>query len=117
LTLDWIERCVDLFAKYGIQTILCTPTAAPPVWLAERYPDLACIAPDGRKGLFGGRRHYSVFHEGYRENCRGIAAALAERFCRHPAVIGWQIDNEAGSYSTVDCSPCALAAFHRWIEK
>ena len=115
-TLDWIQRCVELFDGYGIKTILCTPTATPPVWLVERYPDLPCITPDGRKGLFGGRRHYSVFHEGYRANCREIAAALAELFADHPAVIGWQLDNEVGSYSTIDCSPPALAAFHRWIE-
>jgi len=116
-TLDWLQRCIDLFERYGIGTILCTPTAAPPVWLVERYPDLPCIAPDGRRGLFGGRRHYSVFHAGYRENCREIASALAERFGGHPAVIGWQLDNEVGSYSTIDCSPPALSAFHRWIER
>ena len=116
-TLDWIARCVELFDRYGIKTILCTPTATPPAWLAERYPDLAPITPDGRQGLFGGRRHYSVFHEGYRENCREIASALAARFGKHPAIIGWQLDNEVGSYSTIDCSPHALAAFHRWIER
>jgi len=115
-TLDWIERCIEVFERHGIKTILCTPTAAPPVWLVNRYPDLPCITPDGRRGLFGGRRHYSVFHEGYRENCREIASALAERFGKHPAVIGWQLDNEVGSYSTIDCSPPALTAFHRWIE-
>lgn len=111
-TLDWIERVIELFATRGIRTILCTPTATPPVWLVERYGDLACIAPDGRTGSFGGRRHYSVFHDGYRADCRAIAAAMAQRFGRHPAIAGWQIDNEVGSYFTVDCSPPALRAFH-----
>jgi hypothetical protein len=27
------------------------------------------------------------------------------------------LDNEVGSYYTIDCSPPALAAFHRWIER
>ena len=116
-TLDWIARCVELFDRHGLKTILCTPTATPPVWLAERYPDLPCVAPDGRRGLFGGRRHYSVFHEGYLLDCRQIAAALSDRFGRHPAVIGWQLDNEVGSYSHVDCSDPARRAFHRWIER
>ena len=115
-SLDWVERVVDLFAAHGIRTVLCTPTATPPVWLWERYPDLRCITPDGRQGLFGGRRHYSVFHAAYRERCREIAAALAKRFAGHPSVAGWQIDNEAGSYSTLDCSPPAEQAFHRWLE-
>ncbi len=116
-TLDWLQRCVELLDGFGIKTILCTPTATPPVWLVERYPDLTPLTPDGRAGLFGGRRHYSVFHEGYRQRCLEIAEALGQRFGKHSAVIGWQLDNEVGSYYTVDCSPPAQAAFHRWIEK
>lgn len=116
-TLDWLQRCVELLDGYGIKTILSTPTATPPAWLVDRYPDLSPITPDGRVGLFGGRRHYSVFHEAYRERCVEIADALGQRFGQHPAVIGWQLDNEVGSYYTVDCSLPALAAFHRWIER
>jgi beta-galactosidase len=114
-TLDWIERCIELFGRYGIRTILCTPTATPPVWLCERYPDLPFLKPNGTPGLFGGRRHYSPFHEGYRAACRDIASALGERFGRNPHVVGWQIDNEAGTYSLIDCSPPARRAFHLWV--
>lgn len=117
LTLDWLERVVDLFAGQGIRTILCTPTAAPPAWVVRLYPDLPMVTPDGRVGLFGGRRHYSVFHEGYRDLCHGIASALAERFGKHPAIIGWQIDNEVGSYSIIDCSAPALRAFHNYLAR
>lgn len=117
LTLDWIERCIECFGRQGLQTILCTPTATPPVWLCDRFPDLPFLKPDGKPGLFGGRRHYSPFHEGYRSACRELAAAMGERFGRHPQVAGWQIDNEAGSYSLIDCSPPALRAFHRWIAR
>ncbi|MBI4023471.1 MAG: beta-galactosidase [Verrucomicrobia bacterium] len=116
-TLDWLNRVIDLYDAHGIKTILCTPTATPPVWMADRYPDLPCLTPDGRQGLFGGRRHYSVFHEGYRTHCREIAAALSARFGRHPGVIGWQIDNEIGTYSAIDCSAPALRAFQHYVEK
>lgn len=116
-TLEWLERCIALFHEQGIQTVLCTPSACPPAWLMTRYPDLPCITPDGRVGMFGGRRHYSVFHSGYRQAAQAMADALARRFGRHPAVAGWQIDNEVGSYYTVDCSAPALAAFHQWLER
>lgn len=112
LTLDWVERCIEVLAGYGIRTILSTPTATPPVWLAERFPDLPCVCPDGRVGQFGGRRHYSVFHEGYRAACRTLAEGMAQRFGGHESVIGWQIDNEIGTYSAIDCSPPALKAYH-----
>ena len=115
LTLDWLERLVDLFGSYGIRTILCTPSATPPAWVMDRYPELPVVLPDGRRGEFGGRRHCSLFHEGYRELAVGLARGLAERFGQHPHVAGWHLDNEVGSYSTLDCSAPALAAFHRWL--
>lgn len=115
-TLDWIERCIETLYRHGIKTVLCTPSACPPAWLVERYPDLFCVTANGRRGLFGGRRHYSVFHEGYREASRILATELARRFGKHPAVAGWQLDNEVGSYYTVDCSEPALKAFRVWVE-
>ena len=38
--LDWLERCVELAAKRKLKVILCTPTAAPPIWLIEEHPDV-----------------------------------------------------------------------------
>lgn len=116
-TLDWLERLVDLFAAHEIRTILCTPTATPPAWAVDRHPDLPVVLPDGRKGLFGGRRHYSVFHEAYGRLSVAVAEALADRFCRHEGVVGWHIDNEVGSYGTIDCSGVALAAFHEHLAR
>lgn len=116
-TLDWLDRCITLFDRYGIKTILCTPTATPPVWLCDRHPDIHPLLPDGRQALFGGRRHGSLFHPAFRERSAAIAEALARRFANHPGVIGWQLDNEVGSYSALDCSPAALEAFHLWLER
>lgn len=116
-TLDWLKNFLDLFQQYELNVFLCTPTATPPVWMNERFPDLACLTPDGRRGEFGGRRHYSAFHSGYRDCCRALAETLAQHFGRHPAVTGWQIDNEVGTYSTLDCSPPARHAFHDWLKQ
>ncbi len=43
--------------------------------------------------------------------------ALAERYGRHPAVTGWQIDNEFGCHNTTRCycDRCA-AAFRQWLQ-
>lgn len=116
-TFDWLQRFIELFDSFGIKTLLCTPTATPPIWVCEKFPDLPIVAPDGRRGLFGGRRHYSPFHEGYRTLCTNIASAMAQKLGKLKGVIGWQIDNEAGSYTTIDVSSHALKAFHQWVEK
>jgi beta-galactosidase len=43
--------------------------------------------------------------------------AQAERYASHPAVIGWQIDNEFGCHDTARCycEKCA-AAFRKWLQ-
>lgn len=32
-----LDRTLELFAKYGLQAIIGTPTATPPNWLTEKY--------------------------------------------------------------------------------
>src|ERR1035437_10154719 len=36
---DWLEKNVALAAQNGMKVILCTPTAAPPVWLSRKHPE------------------------------------------------------------------------------
>ena len=52
---DWLQRVMDIMAKRGIKVVLGTPTAAPPVWLAKKHPE---ILPLDEHGL--------VKHEGTR---------------------------------------------------
>src|SRR5256714_14477102 len=46
---EWLERSVELAAKRKLDVILCTPTAAPPVWLCEKYPEILPIDEFGRR--------------------------------------------------------------------
>jgi len=46
-----------------------------------------------------------------------IAEALAARFGDHPAVAGWQIDNELGMYGTRCYCPRCQAGFRSWLER
>ncbi|MCS6774741.1 MAG: beta-galactosidase [Anaerolineae bacterium] len=112
--LDWLERAVALAAAHGLACVLGTPTAAPPAWLTQRYPDVLAVNPDGRPAVHGTRCHYDVTSERYLAFCRRIAEKLAERFGQNPHVIGWQIDNE---YNTVSYSEGARSAFQAWLRE
>jgi len=92
--LDWLETAIAMAAQQGLLTVIGTPTAAPPAWLTQRYPDTLVIRENGRRDAHGNRCHFSVTSPRYREFCRRIAERLAERFGRDPRVIAWQIDNE-----------------------
>ena len=112
---DWLDQCVEMAAARKLDVILCTPTAAPPVWLIERHPEVLPIGEGGRRKTFGGRRHYSPVAPAMREATARIVTALADRFGRHPSVIGWQIDNEYGG--GFDQSAHAHAAFRQWLRR
>jgi beta-galactosidase len=97
--LDWLERAVALAARHGLETVLGTPTAAPPSWLTHRYPDTLLVRDDGRRASHGNRCHFSPASARYRDFCRKVTEEMARRFGRNTAVIAWQIDNEYNAVS------------------
>jgi beta-galactosidase len=112
---DWLSDCVEMAAKRKLDVILCTPTAAPPIWLSHEYPETLPMSETGVRMRFGGRRHYTPTSPAMREATARIVTALAERFGQHPSVIGWQIDNEySGPY---DQSPATHEAFRQWLRR
>ena len=114
----WLDEAVETSAAAGLKVVLCTPTAAPPAWLVEAHPEILPVGRDGQVKSFGSRRHYDFSSAVYREHSRRITRAVAERYGRHPAVVGWQTDNEFGWGDTAQSfSPAAHAAFHAWLER
>lgn len=96
---DWLERAVALAGKHGIRVVIGTPTAAPPAWLTQRYPETLATWEDGKLATHGNRGHYRPTSARYLEFSRRIATEMAKRFGHNPNVIGWQIDNELGPVS------------------
>ncbi|WP_245648038.1 beta-galactosidase [Paenibacillus borealis] len=111
----WLDRALDLFHKYGIQIVIGTPTATPPRWLTTAYPDVLPVFADG--GVFhpGVRGHRCYNSVSLRKYGSRIIEALARHYSSHPAVIGWQTDNE---FSMLDChcDSCNLA-FRSWVQE
>jgi beta-galactosidase len=116
IRLDWLEECVSLARKNGLEVILCTPTASPPVWLVQEHPDVMPIDEAGRQHRFGGRRHYSPTAPAMLDATRRIVTALADRFAGNPSVVGWQIDNEYSSAGFFDQNQHAHSAFRAWLK-
>jgi len=113
---DWLERAIDLAAKHHIMTVLGTPTAAPPAWLTQKYPDTLRMEENGRRATHGGRAQGSVSSPLYLEFCRKIAERMALRFGHNPNVVGWQIDNEEG-YALMSYDDHARKLFQDWLQK
>lgn len=88
------DKFLDTALKYDISVIFCTPTATPPAWATHKYPEILNSDINGIKYTHGQRRHYTYNSPKYRELTCIITEKLAEHYASHPAVIGWQIDNE-----------------------
>jgi len=113
-TLDWLERAVALAGKAGVSSVIGTPTAAPPAWLTQQYPETLKVYETGQCATHGGRCHYSPASPKYRELCRPIVEQMARRFGPNPHVIGWQIDNE---YNSVSYDPETQRQFQAWLQR
>lgn len=111
------EEAIGILAGEGVKTILCTPTAGPPKWLADKY-DILQRDRYGRKENWGSRREACANQPDYRRRSVRIAARMAEHFRENPNVTGWQIDNEFGCHSSTRCycEHCRVS-FGRWLEK
>lgn len=114
---EWLDRAIDVLGRAGLQVVLGTPTATPPVWLSRAHPDILRVDADELQRDHGTRRHYCPNSTTYRAYSRRIVRAMAERYGTHPHVIGWQIDNEFGGGKTARCyCPNCVAAFSAWLD-
>ncbi len=91
---SFFDRFLDVVETTGIKVIFCTPTATPPAWLTQKYPEVLTVDLDGKKQHHGARRHYNYNSPVYREKTRIIVEQLAKHYGGRKCIIGWQIDNE-----------------------
>jgi beta-galactosidase len=115
-TFDWLDRAIETLASAGLEVIMCTPTATPPKWLIDKYPDILPVDINtGTTRGFGSRRHYDFSSKNYFSEAMRVSEVLAKRYGEHPAICGWQTDNEIACHDTTHSgSETAKIAFHDW---
>ncbi|WP_298850209.1 beta-galactosidase [uncultured Ruegeria sp.] len=114
---EWLDEIIDVLGQAGLKVMMSTPTAAPPKWLIDEYPDILPVGPDGRVRGFGSRRHYCFSSDIYLAEAQRIAKEYACRYGKNPFVCAWQIDNEYNDHDSVlSFSNAARTGFQRWLE-
>jgi beta-galactosidase len=98
----WMDRVVDAMGKAGIKVIMGTPTYSVPTWLAHAHPEIL-IRPQGgpeKDGevSYGMRQNMDTDNATYRKYAQRVITNMVSHYKDNPTVIGWQIDNETGSY-------------------
>lgn len=100
---DWLEKVVNKLGENGISTVMCTPTAAPPIWIMKSYPDMRYVDNRNIKKPFGARHHFCYNNEEYRRLSKRIAEKIGEVFGENPYIVGFQIGNEFGMETSARC--------------
>lgn len=94
-----VNRVLDAMHEAGIQVIVGTPTYAVPTWMVKEHPEVLAETKKG-PGKYGARQIMDITSPVYLFYAERIIRKLMEQVKNHPAVIGYQIDNETKHYDT-----------------
>ena len=111
--LEWMTPILDGAAAHGIDVILGTPTYAIPPWLARKHPELAVVRKDGTAVPWGGRQEVDFTSELFLGYAERVIRAVLGCHGKHPAVVGIQLDNEAGLH--LIHNEHVVARFRAWV--
>jgi len=95
--LDTLDRFYRKAAEYGIDILISTGASGPPLWLAQKYPDVTLLNSRGERYPLGASYHWvCISHPGYRSALVDYIQKLLEFTAKHDNHFGWQITNEIG---------------------
>jgi beta-galactosidase len=113
----WLRRVMDLMAEVDIKVVLGTPTAAPPIWLTRKHPEILPLDERGLPLYAGTRLAFCLNSDLYWDYSRKIVRAMAGALGDHPDLIAWQIHNNAGLHSLQPCfNPETRRDWHAWLK-
>jgi beta-galactosidase len=114
---SWLRRVMDIMGQHGIQVVLGTPTAAPPVWLARKHPEILPLDENGLLKHEGTRRAACLSSDVFWDYSKKIVTAMAKALGDHPQLVAWQIDNAIGGNDTeFSFNDATREEWHLWLE-
>ncbi len=116
-TFELFDRFLLLAERVGMKVIFGTPTATPPAWLTNKYPEVLNADMNGVLYRHGSRRHYNYNSPIYRRYTERIVEKLAEHYGNCPAIVGWQIDNELNAEANRFYSEADTDAFRIYVRE
>jgi len=113
----WLTRVMDLLGKAGIKVVLATPTAAPPIWLAQKHPEILPVDERGLVKREGTRRAVCLNSDVFWSYSKRIVEQMAKTLGQHPQLIAWQIDNGlGGNFTEAAFNEDTRRDWHGWLE-
>jgi len=92
-----LDKVLDAMNKANISVLVGTPTYAIPTWLVKKYPEVMVTTKEGQQ-KYGARQIMDITNPIFLKYAERIIKKMIEHVTNHPAVIGYQIDNETKYY-------------------
>ncbi len=115
-TFDFFDEFMDLTVEENMKVIFCTPSATPPAWMSEKYPEILNADFDGNLIYHGLRRHCNLNSPKYRYFVARITEKLAEHYSHYSNIIMWQLDNEINCECNLYYSESDHKAFREYVK-
>lgn len=96
-----VDRALEAMDDAGIGVIVGTPTYAVPDWLATLHPEILVRQHAGQR-RYGPRQIMDIANKDFRAYAERAIRALIGHVAQHPAVIGYQVDNETKYYDALN---------------
>ena len=109
-----IDRVLNAMHKAGIRVIVGTPTYAVPTWLVRKYPAVLATTAQGQN-QYGARQNMDITNPDYRRHAEAVIRAMLAHVKNHPAIIGYQVDNETKAYGTA--GPAVQKQFVQYMQQ
>jgi Beta-galactosidase len=117
IDISFFVQIIKRLYENGIETVMCTPTATPPIWFSHGHPERMYVDANGQTMGHGSRQHACTNHPYFREKAAIITENIARAIGRLPGLAGWQLDNEFKAHvSECMCRTC-LGGWHQWLEQ
>ncbi len=114
---SFFDGFMDLVETTPMKVIFCTPTATPPAWLTEKYPEVLNARKVGVLIRHGMRRQYNYNSPVYRKLSKRIVEKIASHYGKRMSIIGWQIDNELNCENDMFYSASDSVAFRSFLKE
>ena len=113
---DFFDEFLDVAEQTDIKVIFCTPTAIPPVWMSEKYPEILNCRKDGVLYRHGMRRHFNYNSATLHRLASEAVEKIAEHYAGRKCIVGWQIDNELNCEISEYYSESDTLAFRAFLK-
>jgi beta-galactosidase len=114
----WLTNYLDDVQRHGMKAILGTSSYIAPQWLSAKHPDMLVQNQPGWSTHPMARKAACINQPLYRKAVRSYVLALGRAFKDHPAVIGWQLDNEIEAILRRPCyCPACERKWRDWLKQ